>query len=164
MSPNSFRHAAARLIAVTALVAIIGCTSAPEAPTHVSPPPLESGLRYVIYYNSDATPFAAVADAGYTHVIVSFLRAYVTTEGTIALIEPTKMEGQWESVETVRAAGKRVMISFGGGEFGTKDYQPLIGHEEDLATAIATFVKERDLDGVDTSYLTFLFLFCRNRT
>jgi len=144
------------LLLLGALVMACGPAQAPRGADVASavnpPPPAESGLRYVIYYNSDATPFAALAATRYTHVIVSFLRAHITAEGRLALIEPPKMEGQWPAVETVRASGKRVLVSFGGGEVGAADYAPLAGRERELAAVIAGFVREHDLDGVDVDF------------
>jgi hypothetical protein len=62
------------------------------------------------------------------------------------------MEGQWDAVGTIRGTGKRVLISFGGGEMHADDYAPLVGHEQELAAAVAGFVRQRGLDGVDIDF------------
>lgn len=108
--------------------------------------------RYVVYYNSNATPLSAAADTAYTHVIVSFLTLTTDDEGTLQLVTPEKMTGQWESVTALKKAGKKVMVSFGGGDMKQDQYVPAVGHEDKLAMLLARFVIDQGLDGVDIDF------------
>ncbi|MFD2205464.1 glycosyl hydrolase family 18 protein [Kiloniella antarctica] len=108
--------------------------------------------RFIIYYNSEATPLSEAVESEYSHVIVSFLGARINASGQIALILPRNMEEQWSSVPLLQAKGKKVLISFGGGLAKTKDYQVLVGREGELAGLISEFVRTRKLDGVDIDF------------
>jgi chitinase len=55
-------------------------------------------------------------------------------------------------VPSLQADGKKVLISFGGGDVTETDYAPLIGHETELAEQLALFVKGHGLDGVDIDF------------
>lgn len=107
--------------------------------------------RFIIYYNSDASPLEAVASAPYTHVILSFLTAR-RENGQLQVQAPQRLEPFWSLVPQLQQAGKKVMISFGGGEFQAPQYAALAGHECELAQAIADFVRAHGLDGVDIDY------------
>jgi len=108
--------------------------------------------RFVVYYNSDASPLAAVADANYTHVIVSFLRVIVDQKGALELQLPEKMTGQWSSIADLQSKGIKVMISYGGGEANSTEYSALIGREAELAKLLADFVKQKQLNGIDIDF------------
>jgi len=132
------------------LLAVIAtaCGSAPPAPVPDAP----DSLRYVIYYNSNDVPLASIAATQYTHVITSFVRAHIAGSGAVELILPEKMTGQWGAVDDLHRAGKRVLVSFGGGLAKADEYTPLVGREKELAAAIAAFVREKNLDGVDIDF------------
>jgi chitinase len=108
--------------------------------------------RYVIYYNSDATPLDALVGTPYTHVILSFLIPVTSADGRIALRASSKLTPFWSKVPSLQADGKKVLISFGGGEVTEKEYAPLVGHECELADQLAAFVKDHGLDGVDIDF------------
>lgn len=109
------------------------------------------GPRYIIYYNSTVSPLDALLDTPYTHVILSFLGAKLV-DGHIELSKPSQLEPYWATVPKLQAQGKKVLISFGGGTMQSGDYTPLAGHEPELARAIADYVEEQGLDGVDIDY------------
>lgn len=138
-----------KLVCTTILLCILsGChqttsnTSATERPTP----------RFVVYYNSDASPLSAVAHTSYTHVIVSFIRVTVDQQGDLELQPSEKMAGQWSSTADLQARGKKVMVSYGGGEADSAEYTALVGREAELAKLLASFVKEHQLDGIDIDF------------
>jgi chitinase len=108
--------------------------------------------RYVIYYNSDATPLDALLGTPYTHVILSFLVPVTGVDGGISLVASSKLTPFWNKVPSLQADGKKVLISFGGGEVTEADYAPLIGHELELADQLAAFVNDHGLDGIDIDF------------
>jgi chitinase len=114
-----------------------------------SPKPL---TRFVIYYNSDATPATALVGLPYTHVILSFVTASADASGAITLVTPDKLAGALGQVAALQADGKLVLISFGGGDMTAQHYLSLIGHENALASALAAFVKHHGLDGMDIDF------------
>jgi len=132
------------------LLAVVAaaCGSAPPPPVADAP----DSLRYVIYYNSNDVPLASIAATQYTHVITSFVRARIGDSGAVELMLPEKMTGQWEAVDELHRAGKRVLVSFGGGLAKADEYTALVGREKELATAIAAFVRDKNLDGVDVDF------------
>ncbi len=108
--------------------------------------------RYVMYYHSDATPLSAMADTPYTHIILSFLRPTIEPDGSIGLISPPKLEPFWSDVPDLVSAGKKVLISFGGGLVTSADYAALAGREAELAERLAAFVVHKQLQGIDIDY------------
>ncbi len=108
--------------------------------------------RFIIYYNSDASSISEVAQADYSHVIVSFLGARMAQGGKIELILPENMEQQWSSISDLKSKGIKVLISFGGGLAKAEDYKVLAGREGELADLIAEFVLTKGLDGVDLDF------------
>lgn len=111
----------------------------------------QSSPRYVIYYNSVATPLTALVGTPYTHVILSFVRPVIEADGSVGLIHPPKLQ-PWPDLSDLRADGKKIMISFGGGLSTNADYVPIIGHEAELAARLSDFVRKYDLDGVDIDF------------
>lgn len=108
--------------------------------------------RYIIYYNSNASPLSAAVDADYTHVITSFVRIKTTENGELKLVPPEHMTGQWGDIADLKKAGKKVMISYGGGEATSAEYSPLVNREEEVAGILAKFVRDHDLDGIDIDF------------
>jgi chitinase len=111
-----------------------------------------AGPRYVIYYNSDASPLKDAIDTLYTHIILSFITARVDEQDRLQLILPKRIEPYWKDVPRLKAQGKKVMVSFGGGDFRTADYAPLAGREQELAGLLADFVRSKKLDGIDIDF------------
>ena len=108
--------------------------------------------RYVIYYNSAATPLEKVADAGFTDVILSFLTVAPHGTGPLELIVPPTLEAELAKIPVIKASGKRVLISFGGGDMVGASWKRLVGREAELAELLAAFVKSNGLDGVDIDF------------
>ncbi len=106
--------------------------------------------RLVIYYNSAHTPLSSIAATPLTHVILAFLIPGAT--------DPTKIEASgnlasvWPDVKGLQAAGKKVLISFGGGTATHDAYRQLSADVPGLAQQIADFVTQRGLDGVDIDF------------
>ncbi len=108
--------------------------------------------RYVVYYNSDASPLIAATHSDYTHIIVSFVRVGVDSAGQLQLLFPTKMDGQWDSIASLQNQGKKVLISYGGGDAQTSEYNALIGREQEVAKLLAGVVKRYHLNGIDIDF------------
>lgn len=108
--------------------------------------------RYIIYYNSDASPLSAALNTPYTHIILSFVTAAINHQQAIELHVNKNLAPFWSDVAKLQANGKKVMISFGGGEFQAADYAPLAGRENELAALLANFVQDKGLDGIDIDY------------
>ena len=90
----------------------------------------------------------------YTHVILSFITVapVAPDEGPVSLAVPRKFAPALAVIGRLQAEGKRVLISFGGGDMQLDDYTGLVGREEALADAIATFVSVHGFDGVDIDF------------
>jgi hypothetical protein len=110
--------------------------------------------RYVIYYNSNASPPETLIGTPYTHVILSFITVApgAPDEGPVSLVVPRKFAPALAVIGRLQAEGKRVLISFGGGDMQLDDYTGIVGREEALADAITTFVSVHGFDGVDIDF------------
>lgn len=108
--------------------------------------------RYVIYYNSTATPLAKAAKADFTDIILSFLTLPEKDDDPFELVVPEAMQGYLADVAKLKAAGKRVLISFGGGDMGPRAWGRIVGREAELAKQIAAFVSQHGLHGVDIDF------------
>lgn len=134
-----------------ALVLAAACRHGPVVAGE-SRSPADITPRYIVYYNSDATPLSATRNSDYTHVILSFVRVVVDDAGGLRVEPPKHMDGQWGSVPLLQAAGKRVLISFGGGLAGAEEYTALIGREPEVAALLAQWIQDRGLDGIDIDF------------
>lgn len=109
--------------------------------------------RYVVYYNSEATPLARIGDADYTHVMLSFLTVPEDgSQAALALVTPAPLSTQLGDVPALKRAGKRVMASFGGGAMTAKSWARVAGREEEVARLLAGFVERHGLDGVGIDF------------
>ncbi|MBT4906925.1 MAG: hypothetical protein HOK98_04640 [Rhodospirillaceae bacterium] len=110
--------------------------------------------RYVIYYNSNASQPETLIGTPYTHVILSFVTVApgASAEGPVSLVVPGKLAPALAVIGRLQAEGKRVLISFGGGDMQLHSYTGLVGREESLADAIAAFVSVHGFDGVDIDF------------
>lgn len=109
--------------------------------------------RYVVYYNSEATPLSKVAEADYTHVMLSFLT--VPEDGgaaPLSLVTPKQLSTQLKDVPALKRAGKTVMASFGGGDMTERSWARVAGRETETATLLAGFVTQNGLDGVGIDF------------
>lgn len=106
--------------------------------------------RLILYYNNAHTPLGTLAQTPLTHVILSFL---VPGDADPTRVEPSgNLASVWPDVATVQAAGKKVLISFGGGTVSHAAYAALAADVPGLARQIADFVIARGLDGVDVDF------------
>jgi chitinase len=108
--------------------------------------------RFIVYYNADVTPADEIVGTGYTHVILSFVTLDAKSGNPGALVVPASMEKPLAAVKKLQADGKRVLISFGGGDMLTEDWRLAVGHETETAAALARFVTRHGLDGVDIDF------------
>lgn len=109
--------------------------------------------RYIVYYNSKATPLAQVADADYTHLMLSFLT--VPEAGgreRLTLVVPPPLANQISDIAALKSAGKTVMASFGGGAMSEASWARLAGRETEVAALLAAFVRVHRLDGVGIDF------------
>lgn len=135
------------LIGISCCLLVAACATGPEPKPLVDRTP-----RYVVYYNSDATPLVDVGRAAYSHVIVSFVRVIADRRGRLEILPPKHMKRQWRSVRRVQAAGKQVLVSFGGGLADTAEYTALIDREAEVADLLARWIRKRHLDGIDIDF------------
>lgn len=108
--------------------------------------------RFIVYYNADVTPADEIVGTGYTHIILSFVTLDAKSGNPGALVVPASMEEPLAAVKKLQADGKRVLISFGGGDMLTEDWRLAVGHETETAAALARFVTRHGLDGVDIDF------------
>ena len=113
-----------------------------------------SSPRYIIYYNSDASPPTALVGTPYTDVILSFITVSpdAPRAGPVSLVVPDKLGPALDVIPRLQAEGKRVLISFGGGDMTRDDYSSVVGRTDDLAEAIAAFAARHGFDGVDIDF------------
>ncbi len=107
--------------------------------------------QFVIYYSNQVIPLKEAANRLYTDIILAFLIPESSGSTTIVL------SGNLDSavlndIKAVQAAGKRVLISFGGETVTNADYTVLSQHVDDLASQIAGYVVKYNLDGTDLDY------------
>ena len=111
-----------------------------------------AGPRYVIYYNSDASPASDLIGLPYTHVILSFVTLDLTDDETLELAINPHLETPLQIVHRLQADDKKVLISFGGGDMTLEAYQKAVGKELELARKLAELVDLHGLDGVDLDF------------
>ncbi|CAN0595139.1 unnamed protein product, partial [Laminaria digitata] len=65
--------------------------------------------RYVIYYNSDASPPQSLLGKPYSHVILSFITApaRLPTAAPIKLVVPDKLTPAFDVIASLQAEGKK---------------------------------------------------------
>jgi len=118
----------------------------------------ESTPRLVTYYNNGNIPLSHAIDLPYTTINLAFLFTSVQEPLTLQLgggLAYTPTEFSPNTLQTIKAlqqAGKKVLISFGGGDMGYSTYKQIVGKETELAEKIATFVDNNGLDGVDIDW------------
>ncbi len=105
--------------------------------------------RIIAYYNTNTTPILDRAEhLPYTHYILSFL----VPDGQGG-IKPSKdlakVLADKAALARVQDAGKKIMVSVGGGTVAGKDWMQMGAQAGAVADAIATVVEQYHLDGVD---------------
>jgi len=108
--------------------------------------------RFIVYYNADVTPATHIIDAGYTHVILSFVTLDGESGDPGKLVVPARLDASLAAVEKLHDAGKRVVISFGGGDMSAEDWRLAVGREAETAAALSRFVTDHGLDGGDIDF------------
>lgn len=109
--------------------------------------------RYIVYYNSEATPLARVAEADYTHVMLSFLTvAEAGGSAPLSLTVPQTLTRQLADVPELKRSGKAVMASFGGGAMTERAWARVAGREAELARLLAGVVRGHGLDGIGVDF------------
>ena len=112
----------------------------------------EETPRYVIYYNSEASPADKLIGLPYSHVILSFITLPPGGKGGLTLVVDTRLTRPLQLVKRLQADGKKVLISFGGGDMKLEAYRPAVGQEAALAKELAAFVARHGLDGIDLDF------------
>jgi len=153
---NSIRPFVRRCLAPLLLLFTMFQVNAVSAQEAVAPAgaATNAAMRYVIYYNSDASPPTSLLGKPYSHVILSFITApaRLPTEAPIKVVVPGKLTAALDAVASLQAEGKKVLISFGGGDMQLADYVGVANRETELAAAIASFVGEHGFAGVDIDF------------
>ncbi|KAL7533006.1 hypothetical protein ACHAXR_004990 [Thalassiosira sp. AJA248-18] len=148
-------------------------TKSPVVAPTGTPPPTPSGSpiravatddsRLVAYVgNWDACPTTQQVD-GYTHIVIAFAVSYTwaatknncDAQCNIASTVPIcGNQNNQALVDSWRAAGKKVILSFGGAGMGGSwlgwDY--CFGEEDALSTALVNIVQAQNFDGIDIDY------------
>ena len=106
----------------------------------------------MIYYNSDASPASDLIGLPYTHVILSFVTLDPANGETLELVINPKLEAPLQMVHQLQADGKKVLLSFGGGDMTLEAYQQAVGKEPELAQKLAELLDRYGLDGVDLDF------------
>jgi chitinase len=112
----------------------------------------EARPRYVVYYNSEASPAEKLIGLPYSHVILSFVTLPPGGKRGLSLVVDPRLVAPLKIVGKLQADGKKVLISFGGGDMKLEAYRPAVGKEAALAKALAAFVAKHGLDGVDLDF------------
>ncbi|WP_154224325.1 glycosyl hydrolase family 18 protein [Marinicella rhabdoformis] len=105
--------------------------------------------RLIAYYNSNTKPILKNAEQlPYTHYILSFL----IPDGQDGIKPSNDLQAVLDdkaALNRVQAAGKKLMVSVGGGTVTGKDWLKMGQHAEAVAESVAAIVEKHNLDGVD---------------
>jgi chitinase len=107
--------------------------------------------KLVIYFNSNRVPLAHAAERALTHLNFAFLVPNAANP-LVLEISGNITAAMLAAIPILQAAGKKVMISFGGGTATPSQYQAMVGNETALAASIADIVRQYGFDGVDIDY------------
>lgn len=144
-------------------------TPYPTRSPNNDPPPEIAGedSRLIAYLgNWEACPSLEQLDS-YTHIVVAFAVSYsynqaknsCNAECNIGTSVPICNGGSQALVDSWRAAGKKVILSFGGAGMGgswsgdsNNCWDDCFGREEELSTALVSMVESQSFDGIDIDY------------
>jgi hypothetical protein len=134
--------------------------------TQLSIGPKEDSRMIAYLGNWQSCPSAAQLSQ-YTHVVIAFAVSYIWTPGkndcsqTCDISTPPICNNQFNPtlVSDLQAAGKKVILSFGGAGMGGSwassvddCWDSCFGREEHVVGRLVEIVKELGLDGVDLDY------------
>ena len=130
-------------------VATVATSTKPVKPKSSKTPATSFSPRLIAYYNTNTKPILHNAENWhYTHYILSFL--IPDPKGEIIPSEALKeVLADKKALARVQAAGKKIMVSVGGGTVTGKDWLMMGKNAEAVVESIAKIVEQYNLDGVD---------------
>ncbi|MDW7548275.1 hypothetical protein HUZ36_06235 [Pseudoalteromonas sp. McH1-7] len=114
--------------------------------------------KTITYYNSGAIPLINASELPYDVVNLAFLSATsdspftLILNGAVAATHSSFTNATVEAIKAMQQKGQKVLISFGGGDMDYNTYRLQSTDTAQLAEALAKFVKDNHLDGVDIDY------------
>ena len=112
--------------------------------------------REVIYYLRPSRPLADAAGLPYTDVIVAFLSPTSSDDLTLRLTDKRSdfLTSLPAAIQALHAAGKHVLVSFGGSSrgFPTSAYQSYANDVAALVDQLVNWVETYGFDGIDIDY------------
>ncbi|WP_035415234.1 glycoside hydrolase family 18 protein [Ferrimonas kyonanensis] len=114
----------------------------------------------ISYFCNGSVPLVDALYRPYTHIILSFLTSSAQSPFTLALsgamaaqaVPPTLTQSSLTAIRQLQAKGIKVMVAYGGATMHSRDYAAAAGQEEQLAYALAEFVRQYELDGIDIDW------------
>jgi len=139
-----------------------------RSPNNDPPPEIAGGDSRLIAYlgNWEACPTPQQLES-YTHIVVAFAVSYsynqaknsCNAECNIGTSVPICNGGSQALVDSWRAAGKKVILSFGGAGMGgswsgdsNNCWDDCFGKEDELSDALVSMVQSQNFDGIDIDY------------
>ncbi|WP_196891771.1 glycosyl hydrolase family 18 protein [Aureivirga marina] len=121
---------------------------------------MQNTTRFVTYYCGNQIPLKDAVSLPYTHIMIAFLFTKpenpmeLILDGGTALknIPPTFTNSTKQAIQELKNAGKKVMISFGGGAMHSEAYKGIVGKEAEMAEKLVNFIHENNLDGIDIDF------------
>ncbi|WP_196886590.1 glycosyl hydrolase family 18 protein [Aureivirga sp. CE67] len=121
---------------------------------------MQNTSRFISYYCGNQIALKEAISLPYTHIIIAFLFTKeaspmeLVLDGGTALknIPPTFTNSTKEAIKDLQNAGKKVMISFGGGAMHSDAYKGIVGKEAEMAELLVGFMNENNLDGIDLDF------------
>ncbi len=121
---------------------------------------MQNTTRFITYYCGNTIALKEAISLPYTHIIIAFL--FTKSENPMELIldggtalkniPPTFTNTTKEAIKELQDAGKKIMISFGGGAMHSEAYRGIVGKEAEMADKLVAFIKENNLDGIDLDF------------
>lgn len=111
--------------------------------------------RVVIYYNNHSVPLQNFADTDYTTIILSFTEpasGTVPGQPVTLVLDGNLTQTVMSQISTVKAAGKMVLLSLGGGACDNDDWQAMSEDLDNVVQQLVGYVEQYDLDGIDIDF------------